>query len=375
MSPRVSTQSSVPTHYADRLARLRKGIRSAGVDGLLITNPSDIRYLTPFSGEDSHAIVTGRRLVLISDSRFAEEIEPLGKWLDIALRTGPIAAKAGEVAADLKIRSLGVQAEYLTVASRKSIAKAVGGRKVVDTDGLLSQLRQIKDMVELRLIRKAVQCQQKALEITMADLRVGQSEAEIAARLEFEMKNLGANGVAFGTNVSAKANSSKPHYRPSSRVKLTKGKTLLIDWGARVEGYCSDMTRTWGVGSMPPKIREIYGVVLEAQLAAIETIRAGALCREIDAVARRIINGAGYGEYYGHGLGHGIGLDVHEGPNLSSRSGPLDALKEGMVVTVEPGIYLPGIGGVRSEDDVLGTARGHRVLSDWPKDLARAVVL
>jgi len=375
MSQRKCNPSSAPAHYADRLARLRMGIRSAGVDGLLITNANDIRYLTPFSGEDSHAIVTGKRLVLISDSRFAEEIEPLGKWLDIALRSGPIAGKVGEVASDLKIRKLGLQSEHLTIGARKAIAKAVGGKKVVDTQGLLSQLREIKDRVELDLIRKAIQCQQKGLQATLADLRVGQSEADIAARLEYEMKTLGADGVAFGTNVSARANSSKPHYRPSSRVKLARGKPLLIDWGARVDGYCSDMTRTWGVGSMPKKIREIYAIVLDAQLTAIDAIRPGVKCGEVDAVARRIIDGAGYGKFYGHGLGHGIGLNVHEGPGLSPRSGRKDVLKEGMVVTVEPGIYLPGIGGVRIEDDVLVTARGPRVLCDWPKDLASAVLL
>lgn len=375
MSQRQTKPSAAPTHYADRLARLRQRIRPAGVDGLLITNANDIRYLTPFSGEDSYAIVTGKRLVLISDSRFTEEIEPLGQWLDIALRTGPIAAKVGVVAGDLKIKKLGVQAEYLTIGARKAIAKAVGGKKIVDTDGVLSQLRVIKDRVELSLIRKAIQCQQKGLQAILADLRIGQSEAEIAARLEFEMKKQGADGAAFSTNVSAKANSSKPHYRPSSRAKLTRDKPLLIDWGARVDGYCSDMTRAWGVGSMPKKIREIYAIVLDAQLAAIDAIGPGVKCKEVDAVARRIIDGAGYGECYGHGLGHGIGLDVHEAPNLSPRSGPKDVLKEGMVVTVEPGIYLPGVGGVRIEDDVLVTAKGHRVMSDWPKDLASAVVL
>ncbi|MCC6908841.1 MAG: aminopeptidase P family protein [Phycisphaerales bacterium] len=365
----------MPRHYADRLARLRRAIEKAGVDALLVTNAHDIRYLTPFSGEDSYAIVTARQFVLISDSRFAEEIEPLGAWLDIALRKGPIADKVGEVAGDLKIDRLGVQSEHVTLATRRALAKAVGARKIVETSGLFSQLRVIKDEVELGLIRKAIRCQQQALEATLASLKIGQSEAEIAARLEYEMKQRGAEGSAFGTNVSAKANSSKPHYRPSSRAKLTRGSTLLIDWGAKVEGYCSDMTRAWGVGAMPKKIQAIYPIVLEAQLAAIDAIRGGALCREVDAAARRIIDGAGYGDYYGHGLGHGIGLDVHEAPSMSPRSGAKDRLEPGMVVTVEPGIYLPGVGGVRIEDDVLVTDKGCRVLSDWPKSPESAKVL
>lgn len=375
MTPSGSTRSSAPPPYAARLTRLRQAMRNAEVDALLISNANDIRYLTPFSGEDSAAVLTGKRLVLISDSRFAEEIEPLSQWLDIALRTGPIAGKIGDVAGDLKVSRLGVQAEHLTIAQRRNVAKALDGRSIVETEGLLSTLRAVKDEVEIQIIRKAVKCQQEALRATLADLRAGQSESQIAARLEFEMKQRGASDAAFSTNVSAKANSSKPHYSPSERVKLTRGKALLIDWGARVEGYCSDMTRTWAIGSMPRKIGEIYRIVLEAQLAGIAAVGPGASCRDVDAAARKVINDAGYGENYGHGLGHGIGLDVHEAPSLSPRAEERDVLKAGMVVTVEPGIYLPGVGGVRIEDDVLVTDKGHRVLSDWPKDVEHAVLL
>lgn len=375
MTARKPAGSAVPPPYAARHARLRQAMRNAEVDSLLISNANDIHYLTPFCGEDSYVLITGKKFVLISDSRFAEEIEPLGQWLEIALRRGPIAEKVGEVAGDLKIKRLGVQAEHLTIAQRRNVAKAADGATIVDTEGLLSALRSVKDEVEVQLIRRAVQCQQEALKATLEDLRVGQSEAEIAGRLEYEMKKRGASGAAFSTNVSAKANSSKPHYRPSDRVKLTAGKALLIDWGARVEGYCSDLTRTWAIGSMPRKIGEIYRVVLEAQLAGIAAVGPGASCREVDAAARKIIEAAGYGENYGHGLGHGIGLDVHESPSLSPRAAESDTLKAGMIVTVEPGIYLPGVGGVRIEDDVLVTDKGHRVLSDWPKDVEHAVLL
>ncbi len=375
MTARKSAASAVPPPYAARHARLRQAMRNAEVDGLLITSASDIRYLTPFCGEDSWALLTGKKLVLISDSRFAEEIEPLGQWLDIALRAGPIAEKAGATANDLKVKRLGVQAEHFTLAQQRNLAKAAEGAALVETDGLLSTLRAVKDEVEVQSIRRAVQCQQESLRATLADLRLGQSESEIAGRLEYEMKKRGASAAAFSTNVSAKANSSKPHYRPSDRVKLTRGKAMLIDWGARVEGYCSDMTRTWAIGSMPRQIGEIYRIVLEAQLAGIEAVGPGASCREVDAAARKVIEEAGYGENYGHGLGHGIGLDVHEAPSLSPRAAESDTLKPGMIVTVEPGIYLPGVGGVRIEDDVLVTDKGHRVLSDWPKGIEDAVLL
>jgi len=184
----------------------------------------------------------------------------------------------------------------------------------------------------------------------------------------------GAEGAGFDPIVAAEANGSKPHYTPSAKVKLRKGKPLLIDWGAKVDGYVSDLTRTFGFGGMPAKVREIYEIVLEAQLAAIATIRPGIELRVVDKAARSVICDAGYGEQFGHGLGHGIGLDVHESPGMSFRSKKGAVLEEGMVVTVEPGIYLPGIGGVRIEDDVLVTAKGKRVLSNYPKGLDEMIV-
>ena len=382
MAPRDSSSTAaatgrdgaLPAPYAARQIRLRGVLRERGLDALLITNPNDIRYLSPFSGEDSYALVTARRFFVISDGRFAEELKPLRRWAEIVIRTGGIAERAGELVRDLKLATVGVQADRITVATRKALARIVGAGMLKDTVGLMLELRAVKDAVEVSLIRKALEVQQEAMRATLATLEAGQTEMEIAARLDFEMKSRGAEATSFQTNVSARDNGCKPHYRPSAKVKLAKNHPLLIDWGARVDGYCADLTRAWSIGRMSPRMREIYRVVLDAQLAGIAAIRPGARCRDVDAAARKIIADAGYGDCYTHGLGHGIGLDVHEMPSLSHRVAPDATLKPGHVVTVEPGIYLSGVGGVRIEDDVLVTQRGCEVLSDFPKDLESVVL-
>ncbi|MCS7034374.1 MAG: M24 family metallopeptidase, partial [Phycisphaerae bacterium] len=233
--------------------------------------------------------------------------------------------------------------------------------KLQPVENLMVNVRKIKDPIEIAAIRRAVACAQDAYAIVRRDLRIGAIENDIAAQLEYEMRRLGAQRSSFDTNVSAGANSSKPHYRPG-RVPVTADSVLLFDWGAVVDGYCSDITRTHFVGRAPPKLREVYRIVLEAQRAAIGAIRPGTLTGNVDRVARNLIAKAGFGKNFGHGLGHGIGLAIHELPRLSRTARP-EPLQPGMVVTVEPGIYLPGVGGVRIEDDVLVTESGCEVLT------------
>lgn len=349
-------------------------MRAHQVDALVISNPRDVGYLIGLPGDDSYFIMTSRKAVLLTDSRYEELLAPVTQWAQMALRRGPMAGKLAEVVDGLKCKSVGLQADHLTVSARKAIAKSVGARRCADTTGIMADIRKIKDDSEIRALRKAVSIAQEAVSATLADLRVGQSELDLSARLKYEMEIRGATGPAFGPIVAACANGSKPHYYPSARAKVRAGKPLLIDWGAIYRDYRSDLTRTWSVGTMSRKIREIYQIVLEAQLAAIDAIKPGAKCLAVDAAARSVIAKAGYGETFGHGLGHGIGLDVHEMPSLGPRSGANDTLEAGMVVTVEPGIYLPGVGGVRIEDDVLVTRTGHRVLSSMKKDLESAVL-
>jgi len=237
-------------------------------------------------------------------------------------------------------------------------------------DGLLMQ-RAVKTPEEVSLIRKALAIQQEAFKRTCRFIKPGRSEVEVAAYLEYEMRKLGADGPSFNTIIAADANASLPHAIPGKK-KIRKGGIVLIDWGAKYGGYCSDLTRVVGVGAMSRKMREVYQVVLDAQMAAIDAIAPGKKLADIDKVARDIITRAGYGKAFGHSLGHGIGLDIHEQPTLASRS--VGELQPGHIVTVEPGIYLPGVGGVRIEDDVLVTPRGGQVLSSLPKSLESAMI-
>jgi Xaa-Pro aminopeptidase len=354
---------------AGRVDRLRGLLADGGrADGLLVTHDIDIRYLTGFSGEDSVLLVGPERVWIITDARFDEA---LGPWRHVSGTEVVMGVRhrlhdsVSEIASKHGVDRLAIQAECMTVSGRARLAEALG-RDLVDTDQLVSDLRQRKDALEVAAIERSIAVQQEALAAALPELRVGMTELEFAARLEFEMKARGASGPSFGTLAASGPNSSVIHHGPSE-TRIEPG-VLLVDWGALVDFYCSDMTRTFGVGEMPPKIREIYAIVLEAQLAAIDACAPGQTCAEIDAVARDHITAAGYGDCFGHGLGHGLGLQIHEEPYFNEL-GTDTRLEPGMIMTVEPGIYLPGVGGVRIEDDVLITEQGHRVLNDYPKDL------
>jgi len=367
--------TAVPSVLKDRHRAVRSQMRKRELDALIVNNAADVRYLINLPGDDSYVLITARQIYVISDSRYEELLKSVNTWGRLVMRAGSMAQRVGELLSDLKsVKRIGLQAEYLTVQARRDLSKAIGAKKCKDTVGLLSEIRSIKDKTEVKAIVRAVRIAQDALTATLADLRIGQSELEVSARLKYEMELRGASGPSFPPIVAAGANGSMPHYYPSARAKIRANKPLLIDWGAVFDGYCSDLTRTYGVGKMSRKVDEIYRIVLEAQLASIDAIRPGVSCRSVDIAARSIIEKAGYGEMFGHGLGHGIGLDVHEAPGLSHRVPEKDTLRPGMVVTVEPGIYLPGVGGVRIEDDVLVTETGHRVLSDYPKSPEDAIL-
>jgi Xaa-Pro aminopeptidase len=258
-----------------------------------------------------------------------------------------------------------VQADQITVAGRAAVVAKVGDERVVDTNGLAASLRMRKDAMEVAMIEKAIDVAQHGLAAAIERLEPGMSENQFSAVLEYEMKWRGANGAGFTPIIGSGSNSSIIHHS-TGHTPIHEG-VLLIDWGCVVDGYNSDLTRTFGVGHMPAKLREAYRVVLDAQLAAIDAIRPGTMCAEIDAVARKIITDAGLGQYFGHGLGHGLGMDVHEGPYFNSLSTDVP-VEAGLVMTVEPGVYIPGLGGVRVEDDVLVTDGGCRVLSNYPKE-------
>lgn len=351
-----------------RLDRLRENLAAASVDAILVNCETDIRYLTGFVGHDSLLMVSADDAVIVSDPRYDEFLEP---WRQVDFVTVQMGVRhrlektIATEAARQGIRQLAVQADHISISHHRKLEASLSGLTLVPMEGVLARLRMTKDSLEIDTIRRAIRIQQDALDAALGQLALGMTEHELCALLKYEMERRGAFGASFDPIIATGLNSSIIHYM-TAHVPIGPG-PLLVDWGAVVDGYSSDMTRTFGIEAMPAKIREIYDIVLEAQLAAIDAIRPGVACAEIDAVARRVITDAGYGDAFAHGLGHGLGMDTHESPYFNDLQTDV-LLQPGMVMTVEPGIYLPGVGGVRIEDDVLVTDNGADVLSNWPKD-------
>lgn len=357
--------STAASPFADRQRRLKAGLRALGHTAMLITNPKDIRYLTGFHGEASHLVITAKRPLIISDFRFEEELGSV-KGVDLYIRPGVMLDAVKTVIGDLAPKSLAIQAEAMSVETRNAYAKVIGAKRIKDTNGLLRELRVIKDASEIGLIRKAIAIQEAALTATLNQIKPGDSELKVAATLEYEMKLRGSPEPSFDTIAAARANGSLPHAIPGN-TKTAAGQPLLIDWGATFDGYHSDMTRTFSFGKWSKQMGEIYRIVLAAHEASLAAVAPGLTGAEVDLAGRKIIDAADYGPQFGHATGHGIGLDIHEEPRLAKNT--TTVLRPGMVVTIEPGIYLPGVGGVRIEDDVLVTERGGKSLCSLPKDI------
>ena len=371
MTTRRKYSRKWPAVYVGRLRELRKRMSDNKLDAFLLTNPTDIFYLTGFSGEDSWALVNAGSVTALSDRRFEEELALKTPHLIAVMRKKSLTEELKKVSRKHRLRRIGFQSDYTTVKQRKEIAKGIGGKKLRDTADWMITLRKTKNDAEVRCIETAVRIQERAFRAMLREIKPGMTERQATAILEFNMKKLGADGTSFGTIVAAGANSSIPHYRAGD-VKIKKGSPILFDFGARYRGYCSDMTRVIAFDRFPSKIEKIYRIVRDAYLAGIDAVRPGAHLKDVDAVARKVIEKAGYGKAFGHSLGHGIGLDIHEEPRLAKLS--KGQLEPGNVVTIEPGIYLPGVGGVRIEDDILVTSKGHRNLCSLPTDLESAII-
>jgi Xaa-Pro aminopeptidase len=343
-----------------RLALLRKAMRKNDIEWLILASPANVTYMTGFMGEDSWAVVGRRKSYLLTDSRYTEEAKRDCAGCEIIERKEGMVKSVGSI---VGVRGhVGVDGT-MAVAFYEPLRKVLKGR--VKSGGMMvEELRQVKDVPETRLIEEASVIAWKALEKSLV-LKIGMTEGELAGRIEFEMRKLGAK-PSFDTIVAFGANASQAHYQPGSR-KLKDNDTILIDFGARCRGYCCDMTRCFAVGKTPALYQKAYDAVLEAHKVAVAKVRAGASAKEIDAAARKVIADAGMPPY-GHGLGHGLGLEVHEGPAISVKSGAV--LKAGQVITIEPGVYIPGKLGIRIENDYLVTEKGCRLLSPGPKRFA-----
>jgi Xaa-Pro aminopeptidase len=348
---------------------VRTAMKELQLDALMLTHAPDVSYLTNFSGDESVGIITPKGFHLVSDFRFKEQAELEAGWLTISLREGNMAEALAKVLASLKVKRVGFEANSTTVGQIDALNRALKEEKVslelVPLENVMANIRRVKDDTEVDLIRKSVAVAEEAFEAIRSEIKAGQTENYLAGLLGFELRSRGATDSSFPIIVATGAHSSLPHYRPGETL-VQRDQPVLIDWGAVYKGYCSDLTRTLMVGRVSPRMKEIYKVTLEAQKAAIAFLRPGITTKQADRVARDVIQKAGYGEYFGHGLGHGIGREVHELPSLR-KTGVEEELRPGMVVTVEPGIYLPGEGGVRIEDDVLITHSGREVLSRLEK--------
>jgi len=358
---------------AQRRESLRRLLRENELAALLVTDERNVTYLTGFTGDSTYLLVAQGRDLLISDKRYTQQLEEECPGLDLAIRGpgGKITEFAAEVVAKLGLPSLAIEGDIVTVHFYEKLKESLKA-PLASTSGLVESLREIKDSGEIQEIRDAIHIAQRAFAVLRASLRPGRTEKEVADELEYQLRLFGGVCGAFPSIVGVGTRAALPHGRPIRSSKIGDADFVLIDWGARGRLYHSDLTRVLVTGKLSPQLKQVYGVVLKAQQAAIAQIRPGAVMKEVDAVARSVIENAGFGESFGHSLGHGIGLAVHELPRLAPDQDR--KLAAGMVVTVEPGIYLPDWGGVRIEDDVLVTEGGCEVLTSVPKELDDCIV-
>lgn len=340
---------------------------TAKLDGYLVQDRMDQIWLTGFTGESGSVLVTQGSVTLLTDGRFDETADIEAPWARKVLRKKRSADETVRELRRAKITRVGIDPDHTTLRTFTELQKAAKPIRISAASRMIADLRLTKDAGEITLIRRAIDVAQAAFKKVASGIRVGMKEREIAANLVYEMSARGAQGPAFAPIVAAGASASLPHYEAGDR-EVRADACLLIDWGARVDWYVSDLTRMVWPGSIPPRLREVHKIVREAHDRAIEIIKPGIRAAQVDKVARDIITKSGYGENFNHSLGHGIGLNVHESPGLRRQS--KETLKPGMVVTIEPGIYLPGIGGIRIEDDVLITDSGYEVLSSLPTGLS-----
>jgi len=353
-----------------RQKAVRDAMKELGIDALLLTHAADLAYLTNFTGDDSVGIITERNFYLATDFRYQEQAALEAGWLEVYMREGKMSEILVKIFAEARLKKIGFEANFTTFGQIDAINQAMKDGKqepveLVPLENVMVNIRKVKDDTEVDLVRKSVAIAEEAFTAIRSEIKVGQSENYLAGLLGFELRARGASNSSFPIIVAAGANSSLPHYRPEETL-LLKDQPLLIDWGAVYNGYCSDLTRTLLIGRVSPRIKQIYKVVYDAQQAAIKFLRPGVTTMQADRVARDVIDAAGFKDNFGHGLGHGIGRDIHELPTMR-RTGGEEELRPGMIVTVEPGIYLPGEGGVRIEDDVLITHSGCEVLSSLEK--------
>ncbi|WP_458412537.1 M24 family metallopeptidase [Schinkia sp. CFF1] len=349
----------------DRLKQIREKLNEFGLDGLLITNSKNRRYMTGFTGTAGIVVISLTKAVFITDFRYVEQAKNQVKNYEIVQHKGPIHEEVASLVKELGIKKLGFEQDEMTYGTYKLYDNIVSAQ-LVPTSGMIESLRLIKCEDEIQILKEAAAIADQAFEHILKVIKPGVTELVVSNELEFYMRKLGATSSSFDTIVASGERSALPHGVASNKV-INTGELVTLDFGAYYKGYCSDITRTVAVGEISDDLKNIYDIVLQAQLRGMNGVRAGMTGKQADALTRDYIAEKGYGDYFGHSTGHGIGLDIHEGPALSMKSDTV--LVPGMVVTVEPGIYLQGVGGVRIEDDIVITKDGNAALTQSPKQL------
>ncbi len=348
----------------NKIYQLKDYMKKKGIDGVISYKPENRRYLSGFTGTSGYVLITNKGQYFITDFRYVQQASSQCKGFEIIKHTNN--KTIFDIINDYEIKKLGFEEDYITYSAYNEFKEKLSNTELIPLKGIIEDLRMIKTHEELEAIKKAANIADKAFEHILTKIKPGISEKEISLELEFFMKKKGAKGNSFEFIVASGKRSSLPHGVASDKI-IEDGDFVTLDFGCIYNGYCSDMTRTVVVGNASPKQREIYDIVLKAQEEALKHIKAGATGIQVDKIARDIIDNEGYGEYFGHGLGHGVGLEVHEAPRLSPKG--KDILRPNMVVTNEPGIYIPDFGGVRIEDLVVVKEDGPDILSKSPKHL------
>lgn len=350
-----------------RIQKLRQLLKEEKIPALYITNPYNLRYMTGFTGTSGTALITMEHAYFITDFRYVEQAHRQCQGYHIIQHQGQPFAELAPLLNEEGIEELGFDDHHLTFAQYMDLQQYIEGYDLIPVSGLIESLREVKDESEIAIIKEACHIADQAFSHILDYIQPGMSEIQVANELDFYMRSKGASGISFDTIVASGVRSAMPHGVASDKI-IEKGDFITLDFGCYYQGYVSDMTRTISLGE-PKKavLKEIYQIVLDAHLAVEQAAKPGVTGKELDAVARQYITDRGYGEYFGHSTGHGIGLEIHEAPMISKMNDC--PLVTGNTITDEPGIYLPNIGGVRIENDLLLTNDGCEVLTKSDRQL------
>lgn len=348
-----------------RLDKLRTEMRNKGLDALLITSPYNLRYVSNFTGTTGLAVITLNNAYFVTDFRYTQQASKQAEGFEIVQNYGSIYDEVSRIVTKDSLNMLGFEENFITFHIYE-LLKEIIPCELVPVAGLIEELREVKDENEIATIKKACEIADSAFQFILGEIKTGMTEIEVANKLDFHMRSLGATGVSFDTIVASGVRSAMPH-GVASEKRIEMGDMITLDFGCYYQGYVSDMTRTFAIGDPGQKLKDIHQLVLDAQLMVNEAAKPGITGVELDAVARNYFAKYGFADAFGHSTGHGIGLEIHEGPNVSRLAEK--TFVPGNVITNEPGLYFPDLGGVRIEDDLVITETGNEVLVHSPKEL------